>query len=433
MADSRSVETIIDWVSAGQQPSDFSANASAPTSQLTLVAEADEPENYVPGGGRCVRLECSDHPTNLVAKMDIFSVGPFDLVDESCIVEFDVYYPEEFTSPVAGVAITVASQNDLFRSYSKTMYPTGVGQPRKGWNHYAYPLQSLNNTVGMIKSSEPDPTNINALSLTLQTSTNTNAPYLIIGPIRIKRRFPTLFTISFDDAISTIYDNAYPVLREFGLRATIAISTDSPGNIGAMTWDQIKELHSQNWSVSAHSTDNANFVTSGLTDAQIIQRVHDSIDAIRDQGLPCSSFTWPGGAATESAINAMREKGVNIAYTIGSDFDKVPYEYGSSEKAIIYRVPIEGTGDWWTNANAMLNEAERLGVHVHFYGHSIVTGTPANENQTNIDDFREFMATLSDHHYRKLSRNVNWEEFTNRTIVEFPSQKPNLTRKLLGK
>ena len=70
--------------------------------------------------------------------------------------------------------------------------------------------------------------------------------------------------ISFDDGYRNIYDNAWPLLKEFGYPFTIFVATDAIDNHYAdmLTWDQLRQMKEQGVTIANHSTDHGYLVRS---------------------------------------------------------------------------------------------------------------------------------------------------------------------------
>jgi poly-beta-1,6-N-acetyl-D-glucosamine N-deacetylase len=65
-----------------------------------------------------------------------------------------------------------------------------------------------------------------------------------------KRQKKILLTI--DDAFQSFYDVAWPYLKENKIPFILFISTESVGNRGYMTWDQVKEVEKENFALIGH-------------------------------------------------------------------------------------------------------------------------------------------------------------------------------------
>src|SRR5205085_484294 len=72
-----------------------------------------------------------------------------------------------------------------------------------------------------------------------------------------------VITITFDDGFNTTYQNVNPVLRDLGLRGSVAVNP-TPIDEGwgdYMTLAQVKELHAAGWSVVSHSMTHRDLTT----------------------------------------------------------------------------------------------------------------------------------------------------------------------------
>jgi peptidoglycan/xylan/chitin deacetylase (PgdA/CDA1 family) len=60
--------------------------------------------------------------------------------------------------------------------------------------------------------------------------------------------------ITIDDGYRSIYDIAYPLLKEFGFTATFFVYTDFIGATKlSLTWDQLREMKAAGFEVESHS------------------------------------------------------------------------------------------------------------------------------------------------------------------------------------
>ena len=60
-------------------------------------------------------------------------------------------------------------------------------------------------------------------------------------------------SLTFDDGWRGNYLHAYPILREYGLKATFFIATDLIGKPFYMTWEDIKEMAAYGMSIESHT------------------------------------------------------------------------------------------------------------------------------------------------------------------------------------
>ncbi len=129
--------------------------------------------------------------------------------------------------------------------------------------------------------------------------------------------------ITFDDGYSSVFNNAFPILRDVGFTAVVFIIT---GFIGEWnTWDvnlggirfrhlnenQIKALSKAGWEIGAHGKTHLSFTR--LSHQEIKHELEDSKNKLQQlTGQPIISLAYPFGIHSQKA-----EK---IAYKIGFRF-----------------------------------------------------------------------------------------------------------------
>jgi len=386
--------SVFDWVSSGQTIDVFDEVTIA-DSVLELVDVGSEPEGYVPGGGRCVKLH------NIGAGNRAMLSGfrtSIDLTDENTIIEFAVYYPDEFVVPAAGVDFYLCTAWTGNR-FNKAFYPGG-DRPRKGWNTYTFPLTvnayptGRDQVIGMGQTGTPDATDLDYFRIALEDQSNPGATHVYIGPITARRRASTRVTMSFDDGLESVYDTALPLMDARGLKGSAAIITDDIGDAGKMTQAEILELqNTYGWTIMSHSVSHPNFMLDALSEAELEAEVKDSVNALRAMGCIIKHFAWPGGAYTETTKSYCREVGIKMCWEIGQDFDAIPWADGTGDYAAHSRMPVETTAEV-AAAEHYLDEAIRLGKHIHFYFHKVTSDPGASGSNTNTTEFTAFLDTL---------------------------------------
>lgn len=60
-------------------------------------------------------------------------------------------------------------------------------------------------------------------------------------------------TITFDDGWRSVYDNAFPLMEEFGFRGNVGVYTEVVGAPAYMTEAHLDELHDAGWSMPSHT------------------------------------------------------------------------------------------------------------------------------------------------------------------------------------
>ncbi|MEI8067347.1 MAG: polysaccharide deacetylase family protein [Candidatus Shapirobacteria bacterium] len=121
-----------------------------------------------------------------------------------------------------------------------------------------------------------------------------------------------LAMITLDDAYSDNYSKMYPILKEFGYKATIFTPTGLVNNPDYLSLDQMKEMKDSvyfaNHTWSHHSSAGTKEVLDkeiGTADLQLSENGFN----------PEKIFAYPYGNPSLEAINVLKEKKYNIAFT----------------------------------------------------------------------------------------------------------------------
>jgi hypothetical protein len=64
---------------------------------------------------------------------------------------------------------------------------------------------------------------------------------------------PRPVVISFDDGYETVFENAYPIMRDFGFSGILYIVGEYIGAKGYMSADQLTQMAANGWEIGSHS------------------------------------------------------------------------------------------------------------------------------------------------------------------------------------
>ena len=128
-----------------------------------------------------------------------------------------------------------------------------------------------------------------------------------------KDRFPSkTIAITFDDGYENNYTNAYPVLKNLGLHATIFIVPALVGTDGYVTWDQIVEM-SESGVITIGSHTMTHPWLPSQPDQKMDSEIRDSKRAIESHlNKEVSVFSYPLGGFNKN----VREKIIKAGYKI---------------------------------------------------------------------------------------------------------------------
>jgi peptidoglycan/xylan/chitin deacetylase (PgdA/CDA1 family) len=135
---------------------------------------------------------------------------------------------------------------------------------------------------------------------------------------------PGLVALSFDDGMADNHAVLLPLLREYGIRATVYVAT---GMIGArnpwmsdgsgarmMTADELRELHEAGVELGAHTVTHPDL--SALDHAACLDEMRASRATLEDlTGEPVRTFAYPFCRYGPDAVAAARDAGFEAAVT----------------------------------------------------------------------------------------------------------------------
>ena len=131
--------------------------------------------------------------------------------------------------------------------------------------------------------------------------------------------------LTFDDGYESFYRHAFPVLKKYGLPATVFVYTDFLGGGDALTWAQMQEMLASGLvDVQSHSKSHRNLVERLPGESE--ERYRASLDAemrvprdLLERRLPplkVRHLAYPFGDADEAVIDTAARHGFELAATV---------------------------------------------------------------------------------------------------------------------
>lgn len=141
---------------------------------------------------------------------------------------------------------------------------------------------------------------------------------------------PNPVLITFDDGYRSNYDYAFPILKRYGLKATIFVVTGTVNREMSpphLTWDQIREMEASGVvEFGAHSHHGHGKVGGhpemlGWTKTQLHADTETLMRFFQQNGIrPPVSYAYPFGAANDQTVQAIQSDGYRIAFTVETGF-----------------------------------------------------------------------------------------------------------------
>jgi peptidoglycan/xylan/chitin deacetylase (PgdA/CDA1 family) len=134
---------------------------------------------------------------------------------------------------------------------------------------------------------------------------------------------PGLAAVSFDDGMDDNHEVLLPILREYGVPATVYVTTGligqanpwmSPGTSRMMVEDELRDLHAAGVELGAHTVTHPNL--EELAYDECLREMAESRDFLEAlTGDRVSTFAYPFCKYGDDAVRAARDAGFDAAVT----------------------------------------------------------------------------------------------------------------------
>lgn len=156
--------------------------------------------------------------------------------------------------------------------------------------------------------------------------------------------------LTFDDGHADIYNNVFPILQKYNMRATVFVVTDHMGSADYLTWDMARALQNGGFvDIESHTMSYKDLTT--LRGDKLWNEIYGSKQAIEwALKKPAKFIAYPHGKYTVDAEDTSKE----VHYRAGFIED---YGLAKSEpnRFILTRIPVVGS-----NSHTLLRFKIRL-------------------------------------------------------------------------
>ena len=173
--------------------------------------------------------------------------------------------------------------------------------------------------------------------------------------------------VSFDDGFRSVYENAAPIMREYGIPGSVYLPTALIGNDKEyMDWDMIKSLTKQGFSFQAHTHNHCDM--RRLSDTDLKKEILLNNQIIEEKtGEKPIAFCFPYGVYDRHSVDILKAYG-DYKYILGSYYGlavKGKYKrvlprigISNSDSLEDFIAKLEGKYDW-------KGSLQRTRMHLH--------------------------------------------------------------------
>lgn len=149
--------------------------------------------------------------------------------------------------------------------------------------------------------------------------------------------------ITFDDGYRDVFNNAYPILRQRNLKATVFLITQLMEGDQYLTWEQARELAGNPLiTIGDHSLSHRSLAS--LSEEQIKDEIVSSKNILESQlGIKVNVFSFPYGGYNQTVGKYLTEAGFVAAVTSQSGYSCAKLPYGL-RRIRIGRAPLSNYG-----------------------------------------------------------------------------------------
>ena len=136
---------------------------------------------------------------------------------------------------------------------------------------------------------------------------------------------------TFDDASTSVFEFAFPLLTKYNFKASIFVITQFVGKpnrwdynflkkgYGHCDWEQIRTLASKGWEVGSHTVSHPNL--RALSNRQSWYEIKTSKNILEDRlQMPINIISYPFGKYNERVLEKVKEAGYLGGCTLGYNY-----------------------------------------------------------------------------------------------------------------
>jgi peptidoglycan/xylan/chitin deacetylase (PgdA/CDA1 family) len=139
--------------------------------------------------------------------------------------------------------------------------------------------------------------------------------------------------MTFDDGLEDNYTIAYPILKEFGLKAYFFLLVGRIGTTGYMNWEQVRRLKEGGMTIGSHGMTHR--ILTELSDNELDYELFTSKSKIEAKlKSPVEYFSLPRGFSNRKIIEKAKHAGYKKIFTSSCE---------DNNSFLVGRIPVKGS------------------------------------------------------------------------------------------
>lgn len=195
---------------------------------------------------------------------------------------------------------------------------------RPGWNYFLV-NPSKENYVGDLGVSYGGgfdwSQQLGKMQFTIKPKTSTPASVTIDSIWLYGKGIPKIL-ITFDDGWKTVYENAYPIMKKYGIPGTIYVipkysSPDSDRYEWFSSVEEFKEMYNDGWCIANHTFDHTYYYGDKNTHESYAQKIKQCADWLLEKGFGEGAYhiAYPNGEHPPDIGDTLRAIGMKTGRT----------------------------------------------------------------------------------------------------------------------
>ncbi|HEY9117034.1 MAG TPA: polysaccharide deacetylase family protein [Roseivirga sp.] len=120
--------------------------------------------------------------------------------------------------------------------------------------------------------------------------------------------YPKTAVLTVDDGYKTFFENALPLLKQYGFSATLFVNTETVGTSDFMSWDELKSAENAGIEIGNHSHAHPYFLNKGSVSFQEDLATSEAIFKEHLGKIP-KVYAFPYGEWNDEMANQLQDKG----------------------------------------------------------------------------------------------------------------------------